>query len=160
MDAVRGRIRRGRLDSEHGEHGPGHVWVDAEDTDGPRRLEASRGPSETGEGPSPDQSRLVESLEDQVEYLRDQLGEEREARRRADMLLARLAEANASMAREIRELAAPERSPDGPELDAGGDTPMMMSTPEPPTEAQMTVQEPEREEETARRPWWLRILGG
>ncbi|MDP9478463.1 MAG: hypothetical protein M3R38_22745 [Actinomycetota bacterium] len=61
---------------------------------------------------------MVDVLRDQVEYLREQLGEEREARRRADMLLARLAEANAALAGEVRELTAPGRPLDGPETDA------------------------------------------
>ena len=99
---------------------------------------------------------LVDSLQNQVEYLREQLGEEREARRRADMLLARLAEANASMAGQIRELTAPEGPPDGPETEAGG-VRLPCRAPAPPAAPQASPQEPE---ETARRPGWVRIFGG
>lgn len=147
VDAVRGRIRRGKLEAEH-VGSTVYVWVDAEDADRHR-------PSEASTGPSGDESRLVEVLEDQNAYLREQLGEEREARRRADMLLARLAEANASMAGQIRELTAPDRGPGEPES-----VPEASEVVEPPSDtvgAQESVQEPE---EAARRPWWVRWFGG
>ena len=157
VDAVRGRIRRGKLQSEH-EGNTVYVWVDAEKEDRRGPSEASQGPSPTVEKPSHDQSRLVETLEDQVEYLREQLGEEREARRRADMLLARLAEANASMAGQIRELTAPEKPLDSPET--GVEASEGASPRSDTAGAQEGAEEPEEEEGTARRPWWVRWFGG
>ena len=54
VDAVRGRIRRGTLDSER-ESGTVYVWVDLAEADRP-------GPSGTSRRPSPDQSELVGEL--------------------------------------------------------------------------------------------------
>jgi hypothetical protein len=42
-----------------------------------------------------------------VEHLREQLAEEREARRRADTIIAQLSQATAEQARTIRALEAP-----------------------------------------------------
>ena len=87
VDAIRGRIRRGTLDSER-ESGTVYVWVDAAELDRRQR-------SPTGQRPSRDQSELVEELRDRVRYLERRLDEEREARteerRRHDTLMAQLA---------------------------------------------------------------------
>jgi hypothetical protein len=87
VDAVRGRIRRGKLAAEH-EEGTVYVFLEAEGTDRHR-------PSEASQGPSADESPLVEvlgdqvdHLQDQVAYLRDQLDKEREANRENRRLLA------------------------------------------------------------------------
>jgi hypothetical protein len=53
---------------------------------------------------------LVGELRARVEDLREQLAEEREARRRADTIIAQLARANEEQARAIRELEAPASS--------------------------------------------------
>ena len=87
VDAVRGRIRRGKLGSEYDKHGTLYVWVETPEADSP-------GPSQTVVGPSTDQDRLgsqeqlVESLLDQVAYMREQLAAEREANRENRGLLA------------------------------------------------------------------------
>jgi hypothetical protein len=104
VDAVRGRVRRGKLEAEH-HAGAVYVWVDApEDAD-------SRGPSSASHGPSDDQSQRVEDLREQVAYLREQLDREREARteerRRQDTILAQLSAANVEQARVIRAIEAP-----------------------------------------------------
>jgi hypothetical protein len=54
---------------------------------------------------------LVGELRARVEDLREQLAEEREARRRADTIIAQLARANEEQARTIRELEAPSEPP-------------------------------------------------
>ena len=100
VDAIRGRIRRGTLDSER-ESGTVYVWVDRAELD---RHE----PSPTSPRPSSDQSELVEELRDRVRYLERQVEEERDARRRADTLLAQLMQ-------RIPELEAPSEAPGGPE---------------------------------------------
>jgi hypothetical protein len=41
------------------------------------------------------QTELIEALRDQLAYMREQLAEEQEARRRADTILAQLSQANA-----------------------------------------------------------------
>jgi hypothetical protein len=73
VDAVRGRIRRGKLAAEH-EGSTVYVFVGTKEADRPRQ--------------SPDESRLVEVLEDQVAYLREQLAVRDEEIRRRDHLLA------------------------------------------------------------------------
>lgn len=166
-EAVRSRIKRGTLKSTK-EGATVYVLFDieADDWTGPEsksdrtttkhdRSDAQTSPEHDQTG---DRAELVDSLRDQVEYLRDQLGEEREARRRADMLLARLAEANASMAGQIRELTAPDQGPHEPEsvVEPSGGAEPRSGTVGPQTSAQET----EEPEETARRPWWLRWLGG
>jgi len=102
-----------------------------------------------------DRAALVDSLEDQIRYLREQLGEERESRRRADTLLAQLTQANASMAHQIRELMVPRDEPQAPETVPG--TSEGASPRSDTVGAQEGAQEPE---ETARRPWWVRWFGG
>jgi hypothetical protein len=65
------------------------------------------------------QEERVEDLREQASYLRWQLDEEREARRRADTILVQLSAANAEQARTIRALEAPsepaEEAPEGAE---------------------------------------------
>jgi hypothetical protein len=98
--AIRKRIQRGSLDKEMGSDGRVYVYLDlSQDTSHPEsqvHYEA-----------------LVEDLRDQVHYLRSVLNEERDARRRADMIIAQLTQANAALAQRIPELEAPqELSPD------------------------------------------------
>lgn len=174
-EAVRSRIKRGTLKSmkegasvyvlleRPAERLTGQSTKKADDWTGPESkndrttTEQGRTGARTPPEPDPtnDRAELVDSLQDQVEYLRDQLGEEREARRRADMLLARLAEANASMAGQIREITAPDQGLQEPEsvVEASGGAEPRSDT----VGLQTSAQEPS---ETARRPWWLRWLGG
>jgi hypothetical protein len=69
-DAVRKRISRGTLHSDR-KDGTVRVWLDD-------------GGTEAGREAQVDGGALVEVLREQAEYLREQLAEEREARRRAD----------------------------------------------------------------------------
>jgi len=134
-DAVRQRIRRGTLRSDKGEDGRVYVYLDASADD----VHADA-PREVAADPA-----LVDELRDRVRYLERQVEEERDARRRADTLLAQLMQ-------RIPELEAP------PE------------TPSDERESPDTVeQEPEWAEprpdapgaqEGVQRPWWRRVLGG
>jgi excisionase family DNA binding protein len=54
---------------------------------------------------------LVEDLREQVRYLRSALSEEREARRRADTIIAQLTQANAALTQRLPEI---EESPQEP----------------------------------------------
>jgi excisionase family DNA binding protein len=69
---------------------------------------------------------LVEDLREQVRYLRSILSEEREARRRADTIIAQLTQANAALTQRIpeieapREQEAPQEPPRGPQSAAEG----------------------------------------
>src|ERR687896_50251 len=57
----------------------------------------------------------IGELKDQIDYLRDQLAQEREARRRADTIIAQLTQANATLAARIPELEAPRDESESPE---------------------------------------------
>lgn len=118
---VRKRVKRRQLDSTN-EDGRVYVYLDSVVTDA---------------DPVPDSvpDKYVASLEDQVEFLRDQV------RRQQEII--------GQQAISLRALSAPE-SREGPR-----------ESPTPTSEG--TTPQPEREEaETPaqRRPWWRRILGG
>lgn len=98
-DAVRKRMQRGSLSSDERD-GRRVAWLD----DG--ATAAGREPEVEGS------EKLVGELRDQVAYLRSQLDQEREARRRADHIIANLTQANASLAARIPELEAHEASED------------------------------------------------
>jgi excisionase family DNA binding protein len=136
-EAVRMRIKRGTLRSERQ---AGRVFV---------LLGPDRPIERTTERTEPIEDRTAEL----IATLQEQLAEEREARRRADTIIAQLARANEEQARTIRELEAPS---------------------EPPSEArespQTVEEEPDRAEPQSgtggaqqpvqRRSWWRRVLGG
>jgi hypothetical protein len=107
-DAVRSRMRRGKLKREEGADGTVYVVLEG-GLDGRETVEDSRktGESTVGNGPQTvEDGPLVESLRDQVSYLRDQLDQERGANRENRRLLAAALE-------RIPELEAPrESSPD------------------------------------------------
>jgi hypothetical protein len=107
VEAVRGRIKRGTLEHER-DSGTVYVLLDA---DRPA----------TGHQPADDQvpdrlrpdvdEDMVGELRDRIRYLERQVEEEREARRRADTILAQLSAANAEQARTIRALEPPSEAP-------------------------------------------------
>ena len=116
---------------------------------------------------------LVEDLREQVRYLRSTLSEEREARRRADTIIAQLTRANAALTQRIPELEAPagERPPDTPREGGGVSREEAPQAPQEgsPEEREYAVTssaEPERGEprpggEEAQEPaeprsWWKR----
>jgi len=100
-DAVRKRISRGTLRSDR-KDGTVRVWLDD-------------GGTEAGREAQVDGGALVEVLREQAEYLRGQLAEEREARRRADTIIAQLTQANAALAARVPELEAPREQAGPPE---------------------------------------------
>jgi hypothetical protein len=107
--AVRSRIKRGTLRTDK-EGGTVFVLL------GDGTSQANQPPNT---GVPRDQSELIAALQDQVSYLREQLGAEREARteehRRHDTVLAQLSAANAEQARTIRALEAPQEAPEDAE---------------------------------------------
>ncbi len=111
-DAVRKRVSRGSLRSEKTD-GSVRVWLDS-------------GGTETGHD-----DELVDELRDRVRYLEGQVEQEREARRRADVMLSRLMD-------RLPELEA-ARAPEGDDTTA---------------EAQTDTHEPQTG--TQRLPWWRR----
>jgi hypothetical protein len=149
-DAVRKRIARGSLRSDR-QDGSVLVWLD-------------EGWSEAGREAQLDGRPLVEELREQVHYLRSVLNEEREARRRADMIIAQLTQANASLAAKVPELEAPHEQ--APERRGGPKTvveePPKRAEPRSGTAGPM-AEAPERsftEEEPEPRSWWRRVFGG
>ena len=133
-DAVRKRISRGSLRSDR-ENGHVRVWLDVGET------EAGREAQVDGEA-------LVEVLQDHITDLRVQLEAEREARRRADTIIAQLTQANAALAAKVPELEAAESREETAE-GAVEET----ERAEPPTDIPGT-------QEGAQRAWWRRIFRG
>jgi hypothetical protein len=141
-DAVRKRISRGTLRSDR-EDGTVRVWLDS-------------GGMEAGREAEVDGGALVEVLREQAEYLRGQLAEEREARRRADTIIAQLTQANAALAARVPELEAPqEQQPEASETvqeqSEGADERQGRS--QPRSEA------PGAQDDGRRSPWWRRMFG-
>jgi hypothetical protein len=113
--AVRKRVERRKLAAEHTQDGRLMVYLgrDTTTTDTTRdRPRQSRDASEVDD-------RYIRSLEEQVQYLRSQLEQEREARteerRRQDTVVAQLSRANEEQARTIRELEAPQEATEAAE---------------------------------------------
>jgi|SRR5215210_4797 len=161
VEAVRGRIKRGKLDHAK-EDGTVYVLLDTDQST----------TSQTGQQPVDDQpndrlsaqAELIEALREQVTYMREQLAEEREARRRADTILAQLSAANAEQARTIRSIegdsAIAERSNEAPPE----------ASPTPREAPQTAAEEPEgvveerpfteeSQEGSEPRSWWRRWFG-
>jgi DNA-binding Lrp family transcriptional regulator len=122
-EAVRSRVKRGTLRSTK-EGGTVYVLIpgpapDDQTRPGYDQTRAGRdrtsGQTALEHDRTGDQSELVESLLDQLAYMREQLAEEREARRRADTIMAQLSQANAEQARTIRALEPPRDEPRAPE---------------------------------------------
>jgi excisionase family DNA binding protein len=145
-DAVRKRIQRGSMRHEKAEDGRVYVWVDATQDATQDEPERSR-----DEYRDTAQDERVEDLREQVAYLRRQLDEEREARRRADTILVQLSAANAEQARTIRaiEASASEEPPEAAE-----------TVEEAPEEASPRPAAGGGASQTTRRSWWRRVFGG
>jgi hypothetical protein len=114
-DAIRKRIQRSSIRHEKAEDGRVYVWVDA-------TQDTSRDTERTTQDAYQDTAHdtRLDDFREQITYLRQQLDEEREARRRADTIIAQLARANEEQARTIRELEASSETTGSPETVAGG----------------------------------------
>ena len=134
VDAVRMRVRRGTLESEKDPDGRVHVWVNGDSTETRPRLDG-------------EPSALISAKDETIRVLSEQLESEREARRRADTIIAQLTQANAALAARVPELEAPQKSPEAAET--------VEDEPER-TDFRPSVGEVE---EGAQRPWWRRVFG-
>jgi len=134
VDAVRGRIRRGKLESEQ-HAGSVYVWLDAP-VEGD-----SRGPSSTSHRPSDDQSERIEDFREQVAYLREQLQAERQAHAEARRIIAGLVE-------RIPAIEAPAEAPEASEAAEEGPE---RAEPHPATGG--------TQDGAQRRSWWRRMFG-
>ncbi len=140
-EAVRNRLSRRTLDSEK-VNGTVHVLIDRDmvrHTDDTPNATPGDGPADmagyTG------RNELVDELRDRIGYLERQVEEEREARRRADTLLARLMD-------RVPELEAPETRQEDAQDSTNG-----AAGPRPPTSSTSP-------QNAAKRPWWRRVFGG
>ena len=166
-ESVRKRVRRGKMRSEKDDDGRLYVYVDVyvEDTetvgdeyvDGPEGLHADQSMDESG-GFARD---LIESKDETIRILQDQLQEERASRRRADTIIAQLTKTNAALAQWVPELEAPQpheevvrRTREGAvrvyEGGAGDSRGYVRprDTAESPVRGSLT------------HPWWRRVFGG
>ena len=138
--AVRSRIKRGTLTTTHEGNS---VFVLLGD-----------GTSQANQTPNADeptdQPKLVEELRDRVAYLERQVEEEREARRRADLILGQLSQANAEQARTIRAIEGSTAE------EATEDAETVEEDPEQASPRSATV----GAQTATQRPWWRRVFGG
>ena len=135
-EAVRKRAARGSLRSDR-QNGRVLVWVDEGRTEGGREAQVDR-------------EALLESKDETISILREQLRLRAEEIQRRDVIISQLTQANAALAARVPELEAAEGH-------------------EEATEAAETVEhEPEREkphsatveaQEGTQRPWWQRWFG-
>jgi hypothetical protein len=137
-EAVRSRLYRGTLDKETGTDGTVYVRLHAD--------QLRRDDDQTVDQSQPN-AEFVGELRARVEDLREQLAEEREARRRADTIIAQLARANEEQARTIRELEAPAETPEASE-----------TVEEEPERAEPRFDAPGAQE-GVQRPWWRKLIG-
>jgi excisionase family DNA binding protein len=152
VDAVRGRIKRGTL--EHEREG-NKVYVLLEGDQSTTSSDESTTNRDQSGNQSTDQTRpdeLVEVLTDQVVHLREQLAEEREARRRADTIIAQLAQSNEEQARTIRAIDSP-RAEQNEGQEGQGPGPQRSTTPESEATREGDIERPQRS-------LWRRIFGG
>src|SRR5829696_2139516 len=105
--AIRKRIQRGSLDKEMGQDGRVYVSLDlSQDKSHPESQVESEA--------------LVESLQDQIAFLRTQLDVRAEEIQRRDVIISQLTQANAALAARVPELEAPQTSEDHAEDAAEG----------------------------------------
>ena len=127
-DAVRSRIKRGTLPTVRE---AGRVFVVLGGTDRP--IAQAQPTSVHGE------DRLYEEMQARIRYLESQVEEEREARRRADTLLARLMD-------RLPELEAPSEPSGGPQT---AEEEQERAEPRPATGGT---------QESVQRPWWRKLM--
>jgi excisionase family DNA binding protein len=148
-DAIRKRIQRGTLEHDKDPDGRVYVYVDvssAASQDG-HDNGVSRDKAKDAAQDAPQDALLV-SLQDQVDYLRSVLQEERDARRRADMIIAQLSQANASLADRVPELEAP-RAGEGADRGSATGTPG----------SRTPVDDGAPQSGSERRSWWREFFG-
>lgn len=142
VDAVRKRADRGRLKKEKAPDGTVYIILDTPDE--ARQAERSSGQStshDTSDEETPT-SQLVDSLQDQVEYLRRELDIRNEELRRKDHLLAAALE-------RIPAIEAPADEYSEPRESAVSDS----------EDTAKGAVSPEAAEGVSNRSWWQRLFG-
>ena len=134
VDAVRMRVRRGTLESDKDPDGRVHVWVNGDSSETKLRLDG-------------EPEALISAKDETIRVLSEQLEAEREARRRADTIIAQLTQANAALAAKVPELEAAESREESAE--GAAESPERAE----PHFATVESQEPVQES------WWRRVFG-
>ena len=124
--AIRKRIQRGTLAHDKDDDGRVHVYLDPE-----------YGATGTGNGVDTGMSTLVQNLQDQIAYLRQEAEDWKEEARRKDTIIM-------SLTQRLPELQAPVESPGG-----------LQTTSEGPTKGNPRGQQ----EPSQRRSWWRALFG-
>jgi hypothetical protein len=150
VDAIRQRIKRGKLpraEPDDPDDNRVYVWLDGDHAETRHHVEGEV---------SANLGALVESLQDQVEYLREHLDREREANRENRRLLAAALD---RIPPQLQLEAAPSEPPGTPETAAEG--PLRAKQPRPGAEEEAR-EDSQRQQEPVekRRSWWQRMLGG
>ena len=150
--AVRKRVERGKLAADRTPDGRLIIYLDATTTDKTHDTTHDRPRQSRGD-------RYTRSLEEQVEYLRGQLDQERNASAELRQIVAGLTQANAEQARTIREIEAPTSEAQEATEDAETVEEEPEST-EPRSGTRGSQEATERtERSTQPRPWWRRVIG-
>jgi hypothetical protein len=137
-ESVRKRVSRGKLRADKDEDGRLLVYLDSTQTVRDEYTDES----------VTDRDALLASKDRIISILENQLSEEREARRRADTIIAQLSQANAALAARVPQLEAPQEPSEAAETadEQQGSEPHFATV--------------ESQEPVQRRPWWRRIMGG
>jgi hypothetical protein len=121
-EAIRKRAKRGTIPSEKGEDGLLYVWVDDQVDSNGERVDARVDEQVDGESERADDAYkdvLLERMGSEIEHLREQLNEEREANRENRRIIAglvqRMPELEASPERRESPETATERRGNGEE---------------------------------------------
>ena len=142
-ESVRKRVRRAKIRSEKGPDGRLYLYVEGTDVDRDGNVDESQGlyGDRSRDEPADAAREVMETKDETIRTLQHQLEEEREARRRADTIIAQLTQLNAALTARVPRLEAPSTEPP----DTEGTT---VATAE-------GVQFPSEQSS-----WWRRRLGG
>lgn len=141
-ESVRKRVRRGKMHSEQGADGRLYVYVDGTEAVRDRNRDERENlyGDRSEEVPTDAALEMLEAKDETIRILQDQLKEEREAKERADTIIAQLAQLNATLTTRMPQLEDPlTESPntEGMTVESAAGTEGIAMTPE-------------------RSPWWRR----
>jgi hypothetical protein len=140
-ESVRKRVSRGKLRADKDEDGRLLVYVDSTGTVRDEYTDQS----------VTDRDELLASKDRIISILENQLEAEREARRRADTIIAQLTQANAALAARVPELEAAESHEEPAQAPAEA-API-------PAPGQGTTPRTD-DSRGSEKPWWRRVFGG
>ena len=163
-ESVRKRVRRGNMRFQKDEDGRLYVYVEATETAGGEHLAR---PGDMSDDRSVDETKnltreLIGSKDETIRILQDQLQEEREARRRADTIIAQLTQVDLVHAQRMPALEVSqvhEEAIQGAAESAAGvygqsGTGDALGSVRPRDTAEFPVRG------SLSRPWWRRAFGG